>query len=76
MPTTVPTTPPRAPDRSPPDVTAAVVAITDGARAEVRRVAGVLAVVGLLAVAAACWCACEVREMREQIQATWRMETR
>lgn len=37
LPTT--TTPSVAPDRSPPDVTAAVVSITDQARVEIRRVA-------------------------------------
>lgn len=37
-------TPPVVPERSPPDVTAAVVAITDQARSEIRRVATVMLV--------------------------------
>lgn len=46
---------PVVPERSPPDVTAAVVAITDQARSEIRRVATVLLMSIVVVGAALAW---------------------
>lgn len=59
---TVTTTPPVVPERSPPDVTAAVVAITDQARAEIRRLAAAVLVAVVLVGAALVWQLERIRE--------------
>lgn len=58
------TTPPVVPERSPPDVTAAVVAITDGARRELRALVAVIAVVAIAAVAVGIACMYRLNEIQ------------